>query len=294
MKAWKASLAWLVLALGFVGVGKLQLRIDVRRDALHQEQDDLVLRSGPLLKAMSLEYAPLLADIYWTRVVQYYGGKKARQDAHIELLWPLLDVTTTLDPHLLVAYRFGSTFLSQSPPAGAGRPDLGIALIERGIRENPDYWRFYEDLGFIYYFDLKDYQRAAQAFREGGEKPGAMIWMKTFAARIATQGGTREIAAQLWSEVYDSATDANIKSNALLHLKLLKAETDCERLDSLAAEYQKRLGRRPVEMRELLDAHLLRGLPADPDGYVYTFNSEGKAQLNSASPLFKQKPASQR
>ena len=57
--------------------------------------------------------------------------------ANLDLLWPLLDVTTTLDPHLLVAYRFGSMFLSDAPPRGAGRPDLGMQLIQRGIQANP-------------------------------------------------------------------------------------------------------------------------------------------------------------
>jgi hypothetical protein len=284
---WKRWLSWPVLALGFASVWMLQLKIDAPRSALLQEEDELVLRSGPLLKLMSLEYAPLMADIYWTRVVQYYGDKQARHDANIELLWPLLDVTTTLDPQLLVAYRFGSTFLSQPPPSGAGRPDLGIQLIERGIRENPDYWRFYEDLGFIYYFELKDYKRAAEAFSEGSKKPGAMIWMKTFAARIASQGGTRDISAQLWSEVYDSATDANIKNNALLHLKLLKAEADCEQLDILAAEYERRYGRKATSMRELVEARLISNFPVDPEGYAYAFNAEGKAQLNPGSPLYK-------
>src|SRR5205823_9880713 len=88
-----------------------QHRIDGTRDAMHLEDDDVVLRSGPMLKIMSLEYAPLVADLYWTRVVQYYGGKQEKSESRIELLWPLLDVTTTLDPHLIVAYRFGSTFL---------------------------------------------------------------------------------------------------------------------------------------------------------------------------------------
>src|SRR5437773_8898416 len=52
------------------------------------------------LPILSLEYAPLLADIYWTRVVQYYGNKHVRGQANLELLWPLLDITTTLDPNL--------------------------------------------------------------------------------------------------------------------------------------------------------------------------------------------------
>lgn len=118
-----------VLLLGFAGVWKLQRSIDTRLAETHQEQDDLVLRSGPLLKAMSLEYAPLIADLYWTRAVQYYGDKQAHDDPNIELLWPLLDVTTTLDPHLIVAYRFGSMFLSEPPPQGAGTPQRGIELL---------------------------------------------------------------------------------------------------------------------------------------------------------------------
>ena len=83
---------WLLLILlpvGFAGVWQLQKHIDGQRTALHQERDELVLRSGKLLKAMSLEYAPLMADIYWTRVVQYYGDKRARHDPNFELLWPL-------------------------------------------------------------------------------------------------------------------------------------------------------------------------------------------------------------
>src|ERR1700743_3504716 len=123
-----------ILLPGFAGVWKLQEKIDGQFDGMHQEADDLILRSGKLLKVMSLEYAPLMADLYWTRVVQYYGDKELREDANLELMWPLLDVTTTLDPHLLVAYRFGSMFLSENPPHGAGRPDLGSQLLQRGMQ----------------------------------------------------------------------------------------------------------------------------------------------------------------
>jgi hypothetical protein len=274
------------LLLGFSGVWELQQAIDARFAALHQEQDDLVLRSGPLLKAMSLEYAPLIADLYWTRAVQYYGDKQAREDTKIELLWPLLDVTTTLDPNLIIAYRFGSVFLSEPPPRGAGRPEQGIELLRRGIRANPDYWRFYEDLGFIYYFDVKDYHKAANAFLEGSTKPGAMIWMKTFAARINEEGESRQTAAMLWTEIYNSAADPATKENAKIHLQLLRAEIDCEQLNKIAEEYEKRTGRLTSNMRELVDAGLLRGLAADPVGFVYVFE-QGKAQLNSASPLHK-------
>ena len=109
-----ALLLLLILPGGFAGIWKLQHIIDAERAALSEERDGVLLRSGKLVKLMSLEYAPLLAGVYWTRVVQFYGNKHVRGNANMELLWPLLDITTTLDPNLLVAYRFGAMFLSQA------------------------------------------------------------------------------------------------------------------------------------------------------------------------------------
>ncbi len=216
---------WLLLVLlplGFAGVWQLQQRIDQQRAALHQERDELVLRSGKLIEGHEPRIRPLVADIYWTRVVQYYGDKRARHDPNFELLWPLLDVTTTLDPNLLVAYRFGSTFLSEPSPRGAGQPELGIELLERGIKANPDYWRFYEDLGFIYYFELKDYAKASAAFAEGSKNPDAQIWMKIMAAKIAAEGESLATSIFLWNEVYETTKDPQVKQNALTHLQLLR------------------------------------------------------------------------
>jgi tetratricopeptide (TPR) repeat protein len=284
----KRWLLLLLLPLGFAGVWQLQRGIDGQRAALHQERDELVLRSGKLVKALSLEYAPLMADIYWTRVVQYYGDKRTRHDPNFELLSPLLDLTTTLDPNLLVAYRFGSTFLSEPSPRGAGHPEQGIALLERGIQANPGYWRFYEDLGFIYYFELKDYAKASAAFAEGSKNPDAQIWMKIMAARIAAEGESLQTSIFLWSEVYQTAKDPQVKENALVHLQLLRAEQDCKQLDALADEFQKRAGRRPARVAELVQAGLLPRLPVDPLGFAYVFGPDGKAALNLDSPLLEQ------
>jgi len=285
------AIAWallLVLPLGFAGIWRLQHGIDTQRASLSEERDDVLLRSGKLVKVMSLEYAPLLADIYWTRVVQYYGNKRVRHQANHELLWPLLDITTTLDPNLLVSYRFGAIFLSQPAPAGAGRPDLAVQLIQRGIQANPDYWRLYEDLGFVYYSDLQDYPKASEAFLEGSKIPGAQVWMKVMAAKVAAEGESFAASMFLWKDIYDSTSDAMIKQNALLHMQMLQVKEDCKRLDALADEYAKRNGKRPARMSELVQAGLLRGIPGDPLGFAYVFSEDGKAELNLESPLLEQ------
>lgn len=275
----------LALVLGFAAIWHLQVAIDAQRAAILQERDDLLVTSPQLLKMASLEYAPLLADVYWTRAVQYYGQKHAANDPNLMLLWPLLNIATTLDPGLLPAYRFGAMFLSDAPPRGAGRPDLAVELMERGIHANPDYWRFYEDLGFIYYFDLKDYAKASQAFVDGSKNPNAKIWMKVMAAKIAAEGESFETSAFLWHDVYQSATDPDTKQGALEHLQLLQAQQDCKQLDQLADEYERRFAHRATRLSQLVQEGLLPGVPADALGFPYELGDDGKAHLNAKSPL---------
>jgi tetratricopeptide (TPR) repeat protein len=279
-----AALA-LMLLLGFSGVWKLQQRIDAQQRAVEVEDDQVLLRSGKLVKALSLEYAPMVADIYWTRAVQYFGNQHHLHQMDLRLLWPLLDLTSTLDPNLLPVYHFGSTFLSDAPPRGMGRPDLAVQLIERGLRANPEDWRLYYDLGYVYYFDKKDYAKASAAFYEGSKNPNAYYWMKVMAARIAAEGDNLETSLFLWQDVYNNTKDERVKENALTHLQLLRAKEDCKQIDALADEYEKRTGRRPARISELVQAGLLKGAPMDALGYAYTLSEEGKAELNVDSPL---------
>ncbi|MFI5097935.1 MAG: hypothetical protein ACHQT6_08195 [Candidatus Acidiferrales bacterium] len=278
-----------LLALGLAGVWQLQKRIDAQRLALQEERDELVLRSPKLIKRMSLEYAPLVGAMYWTRAVQYYGEKHRLQQKNLKLLWPLLDITTTLDPDLIVAYRFGSTFLSDAPPRGAGDPEHAVELLRRGVMANPDYWRFYQDMGNVYYFDKKDYARAAEAFAEGAKNPQAAIWMKVMAAKIAADGESLETSYFLWRDIYQTAKEPQIKKNAGLHLRLVKVDLDLRELNRLADEYESRTGRRATKMSQLVQAGLLSQLPRDPDGYPYVLGESGKAELNLDSPMLEEK-----
>jgi len=94
------------------------------------------------LRRMSLGYTGLLADIYWTRAVQYFGEQHHNGSGDFRLLAPLLEVTTELDPRLLPAYQFGANFLAPKPPSGAGLPGAALSLIRYGVAHNPNQWRF--------------------------------------------------------------------------------------------------------------------------------------------------------
>ena len=277
--------AALLILAGFAGVWRLQGQIDAAQASLRVEQDQLTLRSPDTLKKMSLEYAPLMAALYWTRVVQYYGEKHRLHQANLELLWPLLDIATTLDPQIIPAYRFGSIFLGQKPPGGAGQTDLAIRLLNRGIRANPEEWRLYQDLGNLYYFDLRDYAKASAAFAEGSKNPNAYIWMKTMAAKIAAEGESPETSYFLWQQIYETTKDPEIKKNAAEHLILVRAHLEMKAINQVADRFEKQTGHRATRISEFIEAGLIHGVPKDPDGFPYIVGEGGKAELNPNSPL---------
>jgi len=242
-------------------------------------EDVLFLSSPKVLKRASLGYDGLLADIYWTRAVQYFGGRHHNNAQSYDLLFPLLEITTHLDPQLVPAYQFGASFLAPPPPNGAGQPDRAIQLMEYGIQNNPDDWELYYDLGFVYYMNLKDYQKAAEAFAQGSKVPDAHPFMRVLAAQMAQHAGEFDTARMLWSASYENSQDKQIRANAIEHLRALRVDEDVTHLQQAVTRFGERTGRLPVSMSELVTAEGLQGIPVDPDGHPYKLTPEGRVEL---------------
>ena len=259
-----------------------------RADRAHPNsslEEVLYVPSPAVVRRMSLGYTGLLADIYWTRAVQYFGRKHVLHSSEYKLLAPLLDITTQLDPHLIVAYQFGAIFLTQPPPDGAGDPDAAIRLIQFGIRENPDNWHLYYNLGFIYYLEKKDYVAAAQAFDQGSKIPNAHPFLKVLAARMAERGGDLETARMLWTVTYEDSKDKEIKANAISHLRALQVDATVPHLEQIARQYFQRTGHYPENWAELVHTGYLPGIPLDPVGHPYRLAAGGQVRVSVPDDL---------
>ena len=281
----RRRVCWLLVLLCLLGLIPLQRSLDRQGGTERAIGEVLYLPSGRVVRQLSLGYEGLLADVYWTRVVQYFGGKRVAHSTEFNLLGPLLQITTDLDPHLIIAYRFGSIFLADKPPRGAGEPLQALALLDRGIVANPEYWRFWEDVGFVYYWDLKDYAAAARAFQAGSERPGAMTWMRALAAKVAAQGGELATSKFLWTEIARQAGNEQIRKNAEDHLIAMQATEDIAKLNELVAIYNKRQGQPPPSLQALVAAGFLRALPRDPSGKPYILDADGRMKLNPRSSV---------
>jgi len=248
-------------------------------------EDVLYITSPKTLKRMSLGYDGLLADIYWTRTIQYFGSHHRNGARRYDSLAPLLEVTTALDPQLLIAYEWGSTFLSAKPPEGAGMPERAVELVKHGIRNNPKEWRLYYDLGFINYMELKDYAAAAEAFAQGSQVPKAHPFLKIMAARMAQHAGDVQMARMLWSTTYQSAQDPSVRINAEVHLRALQVDDQVTALEALAEQYRQKMGYFPKNFSELQTAGMLRGVPKDPLGYPYELVANGRVEVSDPENL---------
>jgi hypothetical protein len=277
MKTNRTMSALLLLVL-FAGSVLARQRVEAARGTEATLEEILYVPSSKTLKRMSLGYSGLLASIYWTRAVQYFGAKyeveflasknaqgstNQPESMRYDLLYPLLDITTDLDPNLIPAYQNGAIFLSRS---GAKQPDKAVALLEKGIRANPDYWRLYFTLGFIHYQDRRDFRAAQEAFEKGSAVPGALPWMKVMAARMAEHARDINTAIVLWKGVYAMSSDKMVKETSLEHIASLQADAAIEWLEQQVQLYRQKTGSLPSTWSDLVHGGLLRGIPVDPTG----------------------------
>jgi len=245
----------------------------------------LYLTSGGMADRLMLSFDSVAADIYWIRTIQHYGRdrKSGRTTGRFELLPPLLDLTTTLDPHFTIAYRFGAIFLAMPPPDGPGRPDQAIALLEKGLKSNPDRWQFAHDMGFIHYWYTGDYAAAAIWFERAAALPRAPAWVRPLAASTKAQGGNRKGARDMLVELATS-TEEYIRKAAVRGLMQLKALDAIDELNGLTEKYRLTRGRYPANWQELLGTTPFddTGAPFVYDPVTHTATLSPQSQL---SPL---------
>jgi tetratricopeptide (TPR) repeat protein len=276
----KNILPILFLVIGLGSLYPMQQWIDARSSVQVISEETLYFSSGKTIKAMSLGLDALVTDVYWIRTVQYFGRKlddpnvdpNNLKDIRMDLLAPLLRVIVELDPHHLSAYRFGALFLPER--------DLNSAeeLLQFGIRNNPDKWRLYQDLGYIYW-QSGQYSKAAETYDRGSALPGAMWWMRDLAGLMRIKGSSRDAARVIYSGYLESE-DPRIKEQAVIRLKQLRSLDEIDMLNTLLSRYREQMGTCPGSLRVLAPRLTPLGfalnnelMPIDPEGYEYALDT---------------------
>jgi tetratricopeptide (TPR) repeat protein len=271
------SLAF-VIATGMLATLGLARFVDARRPPADvSANNESLYLTAKTAKRISLGFNGLAADWYWMRSLQYVGRKiidnqnSASLDdlsqLDLRLLAPLLENATTLDPEFLDPYEYAAVVLPAIDVQEA------IRITRKGIDANPNAWRLYQHLGYIYW-QQHDYASAAEVYGSGAAVPGVPAWMQAMKARMAAEGGSRDTAREIYTRMFEQSADDRVKEMA--HRRLLQLDSLDQRddLHKLLVAYQTRTGRCPATWREIN----LPAAPLDPSGAPYVLKP-GKCEV---------------
>ena len=280
-----------VILVGFAASVFLTTFVERARPPLPAgyEDEDLAF-SGSQFKGFAFGAEGLVADWYWMNSLQYIGRKistvgldqlnlEDMTSMNPRLLYPYLNAATDLDPKFIAPYSYGATIL----PAIDSRQ--AIALTEKGIANNPTAWRLHQYLGYIYW-RLGDYEKASEVYREGSQVEGSPIFMRMMAARMKTEGRSRDIAREMYRQIRDQAEDQQSRENAELRLLQIDSFDERDIITAALAEFRDANKRCPSSWAELIPiiakkpeaSRVLRidrsNNIVDPSGAVYLLNRE--------------------
>ncbi len=260
-----------------------------RQNQNAQFTEDQLYLNGPAMKRLTLAFNGVAADWYWIRSLQYVGRKIVNyEDTHdgkfdlaglssldLRLLPSLLRMTATLDPHFLEPYYYGALILPDL------NPDEAIALLNQGIAANPDKWRLYQHLGYVYW-QRGDYQKASEVYAAGAAIPGAPPWLLAMSARMKAEGGANQAAREMYTHLFEASDDPTVREMVVKQLMRLDSMEERDKIRQILIDYATRTGRCATTWREIspaLRAAGLRvdaaGLPLDPKSVPYRLIKNG-------------------
>jgi tetratricopeptide (TPR) repeat protein len=289
----------LVVVVGMACIVLLVRWIDTLRPPVDQNvADESLYLDGKTARRISLGFNGLMADWYWMRSLQYVGRKILNhpenvpiddlRQLNLKLLAPLLDTATTIDPEFLAAYEYAAIVLPAVDVQEA------IRITQKGIDANPNAWRLYHHLGYIYW-QQGNYQAASDMYGRGATIPGAPAWMEAMKAKMAADGGSRATAREIYMRMFEQSTEEQVKDMARRRLLQLDSLDQRDALRKILSGYKERVGRCPSSWREL--AHIFSAIgvpvdnwsaPIDPTGMPYVLKSDTcKVELNPKSEIIK-------
>lgn len=246
-----------IIVVGFIMLFVLDGRINACRPQLPEDYADRDLSfNGASVRGFALGTEGLMADWYFMRGLQYIGDKLLKHaDEDIDLndlrplnprlLYPYLQNATDLDPHFIAAYSYGAVVMP------AIDPNKAIDLARKGIANNPDSWRLYQHLGYIYW-KLGRYEDAAATYAKGAEIPGAAPFMHLMAAAMKTEGGSRETARTIYREMLAGSDEEQVRLTAQRRLMQLDSLDERDAIDAALHSFQQTNGRCPATFAEIV------------------------------------------
>ncbi|MBI4948337.1 hypothetical protein HY844_02165 [Candidatus Berkelbacteria bacterium] len=230
--------------------------------------------SGEGITNVSFGFKELIADYYWLKTIQYYGG--GDPNGKYEQLPKLYNSVLELSPRFLSAYESGILILG-----GEGFVKDAINLANVGQKNLPLSWQIPYYQGLIEHIYNKNYKAAANLFDQAAKLPGAPPNTKYFAGIYYSQANNPDIAYAIFKTIYENSTDPAIKERAGNYVIYLENVT---LLNKALTQYKIKFSKPPNSLSDLVKQKIITEIPQNPLEFDYYYDKKiGK--VLTAKPL---------
>ena len=227
--------------------------------------------TAPMFRAALLGRQLAAADVAWLALVQTLGSRVAER-AGFPTVTSQVDIVTTLDPALDLAYHFGAIIVLTDPEQAQRLAPI-LARAQAAFPNDP---QFPQMKGFLEHFGRLDFLAAALHYRESLAL-GGPAYLGPLADRLSTAALQ---CRQVRDDFAASVRTAGAEEGVLLLAKAAQVLHHCEetRLEAAVAQFNMNQGRIPT-LQELVDGGLEK--PMQPPGQCWQVTRQGAVQLGA-------------
>ena len=186
--------------------------------------------NNDLLRFFSMGQKRLIVDLLWiTTLLESDIEHYKKQDLNS---WMYLRFKSIfeLDPYFLSAYRFAGKYLSIIKDDLYGADEV----FTKGLKYYPDDYNLIYDAGFLYAFELGDYNKAIPLYEKLKEFPEAPEFISSLIEKFKLNiHNDLNLTFKVVQEIYnDTHSESPLKHRLAFDLYRIKAEIDLECLNN--------------------------------------------------------------
>jgi len=233
-----------------------------RQKFLDQDFMGYVLPSSAV-RPVSFEFRGIVSDFLFLKISTFLGAKFIKrqllEEKHAQFLYDYTDTITDLDPWFWDAYLVADMILSWD----FKRIRLANTLLFKAEKYKPHDFRVPYQIGFNYFYFLKDNARGAKYLMKASALPGSPAYLPSLAARLSMYQNQYGPAIVFLKQTLAKVRNRVLKKQFQMRLDTLVLMAG---LEKKVHEYKAKFGVYPETLSDLVKKNMIKSIPDDPYG----------------------------
>ena len=238
--------------------------------AKKERQGAFLFPDSGLVRALSFECEPFLADNLWIRVVQFIG--EINLDNVHKKIKNVLATSVLSIPDVDSSFVFPLEAASSVLSVGLNEPFLSSKLLEKGMLLAPNSWKFPFYLAFNAYFYGNEYKKAAFLLSLAAKKEGCPGYVAQLAGKFYAYAGDPYQGLRFLEQMEGLESLKDFKGSIEKRKKEIALTIHIKEIETIIEKFKKKSGWYPHTMEELKLAGFMEKIPAEPFGGHYAIN----------------------